>query len=68
MSGGPGAAGVAIDHLSLREFDEQNRGVAMIDQYCAAPKPNPIEIFDIDDTLCAAHGGRPLALRNAHHE
>jgi hypothetical protein len=30
-------------------------------------KPGPIEIFDIDDTFCAAHGGQQLAFWNAYH-
>ena len=27
-----------------------------------------IEILDIDDTFCAAHGGQQLAFWNAHHD
>jgi len=42
--------------------------VALVDQLCAAVNPGPVEIFDIDDTLCAAHGGQQLAFRNAHHD
>jgi len=40
----------------------------MIDQFCATVKPGRIEIFDIDDTFCAAHGGQQLAFWNAHHD
>jgi hypothetical protein len=27
-----------------------------------------MEILDIDDTFCAAHGGQQLAFWNAHHD
>jgi hypothetical protein len=27
-----------------------------------------LEVFDIDDTFCAAHGGQRLAFWNAHHD
>jgi hypothetical protein len=40
----------------------------MLDQFCATVKPGRIEIFDIDDTFCAAHGGQQLAFWNAHHD
>jgi hypothetical protein len=43
-------------------------GVAMLDQFCATVKPGRVEIFDIDDTFCAAHGGQQLAFWNAHHD
>jgi hypothetical protein len=42
--------------------------VAMLDQFCATVKPGRIEIFDIDDTFCAAHGGQQLAFWNAHYD
>ena len=42
--------------------------VALVDQLCAAVKPGRVEIFDIDDTFCAAHGGQQLAFWNAHHD
>ena len=29
-------------------------------------KPKKLEILDIDDTFCAAHGGQQLAFWNAH--
>ena len=31
-------------------------------------KPGRLEILDIDDTFCAAHGGQQLAFWNAHHD
>src|SRR5437667_5597925 len=30
--------------------------------------PGRLEILDIDDTFCAAHGGQQLAFWNAHHD
>jgi hypothetical protein len=31
-------------------------------------RPCKQEIFDIDDSFCAAHGGQQLAFWNAHHD
>ena len=31
-------------------------------------KPGKVEVLDIDDTFCAAHGGQQLAFWNAHHD
>jgi hypothetical protein len=31
-------------------------------------RPGKLEILDIDDTFCAAHGGQQLAFWNAHHD
>ena len=41
---------------------------ALIDQFGATVKPGRLEILDIDDTFCAAHGGQQLAFWNAHHD
>jgi hypothetical protein len=41
---------------------------ALLDQFGATVKPRRMEIFDIDDTFCAAHGGQQLAFWNAHHD
>jgi hypothetical protein len=30
----------------------------MVDHFCATVTPGSIEVFDIDDTFCAAHGGQ----------
>jgi Transposase DDE domain group 1 len=43
-------------------------GVALLDQFGATVKPGRMEILDIDDTFCAAHGGQQLAFWNAHHD
>jgi hypothetical protein len=41
---------------------------ALIDQFGATVKPGKLEVLDIDDTFCAAHGGQQLAFWNAHHD
>jgi hypothetical protein len=40
----------------------------LLDQFGATVKPGRMEILDIDDTFCAAHGGQQLAFWNAHHD
>jgi hypothetical protein len=42
--------------------------VALLDQFGMTVKPGKLEILDIDDTFCAAHGGQELAFWNAHHD
>jgi hypothetical protein len=42
--------------------------VALLDQFGTTVKPGRIEILDIDDTFCTAHGGQQLAFWNAHHD
>jgi hypothetical protein len=41
---------------------------ALIDQFGTTVKPGRLEILDIDDTFCAAHGSQQLAFWNAHHD
>jgi hypothetical protein len=41
---------------------------ALVDQFGETIKPGALEILDIDDTFCAAHGGQQLAFWNAHHD
>src|SRR6516162_1088299 len=41
---------------------------ALVDQFGETIKPGTLEILDIDDTFCAAHGGQQLAFWNAHHD
>ena len=41
---------------------------ALIGQFGTTVKPGRLEILDIDDTFCAAHGGQQLAFWNAHHD
>src|SRR5208283_3892474 len=40
----------------------------LIDQFGTTVKPGRLEILDIDDTFCVAHGGQQLAFWNAHHD
>ncbi|MDR3388993.1 MAG: IS1380 family transposase [Rudaea sp.] len=42
--------------------------VALLDQFGTTVKPGRLEILDIDDTFCTAHGGQQLAFWNAHHD
>jgi hypothetical protein len=41
---------------------------ALLDQFGTTVKPGRLEVLDIDDTFCAAHGGQQLAFWNAHHD
>jgi hypothetical protein len=41
---------------------------ALVDQFGTTVTPGRMEILDIDDTFCAAHGGQQLAFWNAHHD
>jgi Transposase DDE domain group 1 len=41
---------------------------ALLDQFGTTVRPGRLEILDIDDTFCAAHGGQQLAFWNAHHD
>jgi hypothetical protein len=51
--GRPGAAGGAA---------------ALLDQFGTTVMPGKLEILDIDDTFCAAHGGQRLAFWNVDHD
>jgi hypothetical protein len=41
---------------------------ALVDQFGTTVRGGKLEILDIDDTFCAAHGGQQLAFWNAHHD
>jgi Transposase DDE domain group 1 len=41
---------------------------ALLDQFGTTVKPGRLEILDIDDTFCTAHGAQQLAFWNAHHD
>lgn len=41
---------------------------ALVDQFTASVSPSHRDIFDIDDTFDAAHGGQQLTFWNAHHD
>jgi hypothetical protein len=69
-TGAPLASQSTISRLenSASKTDAARLAVALVDQLCATVKPGRVEIFDIDDTFCAAHGGQQLAFWNAHHD
>jgi hypothetical protein len=41
---------------------------ALLDQFATTVRGGKLEVLDIDDTFCAAHGGQQLAFWNAHHD
>jgi hypothetical protein len=41
---------------------------ALLDQFGTTVTPGKLEILDIDDTFCAAHGSQQLAFWNAHYD
>jgi hypothetical protein len=51
-----------------RKTEAARLTAALIDQFGTTVKPGRLEILDIDDTFCAAHGGQQLAFWNAHHD
>jgi hypothetical protein len=53
---------------SPSKTDAARAALAMVDQFCASVTPGEVEMFDIDDSFCAAHGGQQLAFWNAHHD
>ena len=48
--------------------DTARLAAALVDQFTARVRPCNRDIFDIDDTFDAAHGGQQLAFWNAHHD
>jgi hypothetical protein len=51
-----------------RKTEAARLTATLIDQFGTTVKPGRLEILDIDDTFCAAHGGQQLAFWNAHHD
>jgi hypothetical protein len=49
-----------------RKVEAARLTATLVDQFCCSVKPRKLEILDIDDTFCAAHGGQQLAFWNAH--
>jgi hypothetical protein len=68
-TGAPLASQSTISRLenAPSKTDAARLGVALLDQFGTTVKPGRMEILDIDDTFCAAHGGQQLAFWNAHH-
>jgi len=69
-TGAPLASQSTISRLenAPSKTDAARLGVALLDQFGTTVKPGRMEILDIDDTFCAAHGGQQLAFWNAHHD
>ena len=51
-----------------RKTEAAGLAAALLDQFGTTVKPGRLEILDIDDTFCAAHGAQQLAFWNAHHD
>ena len=69
-TGAPLASQSTISRLenAPSKIEAARLGVALLDQFGTTVKPDRLEIIDIDDTFCAAHGGQQLAFWNAHHD
>jgi hypothetical protein len=69
-TGDPLASQPTISRMenSPSKTDAARAALAMVDQFCASVTPREVEMFDIDDSFCAAHGGQQLAFWNAHHD
>src|SRR5450432_3284882 len=68
-SGAPLGSQSTISRLenAPSKTDAARLTVALVDQFGTTVTPGQMEIFDIDDTFCVAHGGQQLAFWNAHH-
>ncbi|HSJ39703.1 MAG TPA: IS1380 family transposase [Xanthobacteraceae bacterium] len=69
-SGAPLASQSTISRLenAPSKTEAARLSVALLDQFGTSVKPGKLEVLDIDDTFCAAHGGQQLAFWNAHHD
>ena len=69
-TGDPLASQPTISRMenSPSKTDAARAALAMVDQFCASVTPGEVEMFDIDNSFCAAHGGQQLAFWNAHHD
>src|ERR1700681_924907 len=69
-TGAPLASQSTISRLenTPRKTEAAGLAAALLDQFGATVKPGRLEILDIDDTFCAAHGAQQLAFWNAHHD
>jgi hypothetical protein len=68
-SGAPLASQSSISRLenAPSRTEAARLTAALVDQAGTTVTPGKLEILDIDDTFCAAHGGQQLAFWNAHH-
>jgi hypothetical protein len=69
-SGAALASQSTLSHLenAPRKTEAARLCAALIDQFGTTVNPGRLEILDIDDTFCAAHGSQQLAFWNAHHD
>ena len=69
-SGAPLASQSTISRLenAPSKTEAARLSAALLDQFGTSVKPGKLEVLDIDDTCCAAHGGQQLAFWNAHHD
>jgi hypothetical protein len=69
-SGAPLASQSTISRLenAPSKIEAARLCAALLDQFGTTVKPGKLEILDIDDTFCAAHGGQQLAFWNAHYD
>jgi Transposase DDE domain group 1 len=69
-SGQPLASQSTISRLenAPSKTEAARLAAALLDQFGTTVKPGKLEILDIDDTFCAAHGTQQLAFWNAHHD
>src|SRR5208282_5048770 len=67
-SGAPLGSQSTISRLenAPSKTDAARLTVALVDQFGTTVTPGRVEMFDIDDTFCVAHGGQQLAFWNAH--
>jgi hypothetical protein len=70
QSGAPLASQSTISRLenAPSKTEAARLCAALLDQFGKTIKPGALEILDIDDTFCAAHGGQQLAFWNALHD
>src|SRR5262245_31148706 len=68
-SGAPLASQSTISRLenAPSKTEATRLTAALVDQFGTTVQPGKLEVLDIDDTFCAAHGGQQLAFWNAHH-
>jgi hypothetical protein len=64
-SGAPLASQSTISRLenAPSKTEAARLSAALLDQFGTSVKPGKLEVLDIDDTFCAAHGGQQLATR-----
>ena len=69
-SGAPLASQSTISRLenAPSKTEAARLSAALLDHLGTTVRPGKLEVLDIDDTFCAAHGGQQLAFSNAHHD